>query len=396
MPWKRTSKEEQRLDLVRLMLARKVRVSRLCAEFGVSRQTAYKWVKRYRQSRLVGLSDRSRKPLVLSRQISDLWQRRIRKARQREHTWGALKLWVCLVERFGKRDAPSVATINRWLSRWGLSRKPRRLRRRGPIYRLPSLRIAKCCHEIWTVDFKGWYRTALGTRLEPLTVRDLYSRYGLRIALLRSQTIAETKREFVRIFKRFGLPQCIRCDNGAPFGARGPTGLTRLSVWWIKLGIDVEFITPGQPGQNGSHEQFHRVYKDEVAKRPERTRRAQQVRSDRWLHKYNFIRPHQSLKMKRPAQLFHANKRRYLGVTKPWPYPTNWRRAWVKTNGEISLHGTKRYVGEAFGHEYVGLKPIRNKVWWVYFGPKFIGELRENEIGSIRMARYKRRRSSKT
>jgi len=296
-----------------------------------------------------------------------------------------------LVERFGERKAPAEMTINRWLLRWGLCRGPRRRRRRGPLFRLPALRDAQYCHEIWTVDFKGWYRTASGVRVEPLTVRDLFSRYGLRIALLRSQTIAETKREFGRIFAKFGLPKRIRCDNGAPFGARGPTGLTRLSMWWIKLGIEVEFITPGRPGENGSHEQFHRIYKNEVAAHPERTRRAQQLRSDRWLRKYNYLRPHEGIEMKRPAELFHPNRRGNLHVFKPWPYPSSWQRAWVRANGEISWHGVQRYIGEAFAREHIGLKPIRRAVWWAYFGPMLIGELREEETGSIKMARYRRR-----
>jgi transposase InsO family protein len=146
---------------------------------------------------------------------------------------------------------------------------------------------------VWTVDFKGWYRTGQGQRVEPLTVRDLYSRYVLAVRLLPSQQVEVARREFARIFKEHGVPERIRCDNGAPFGGAGPTGLTRLSAWWVKLGIVVEFIRPGRPCENGAHEQFHRVYKKEVAVDPLPSVPAQQRRSARWLRDYNWQRPHE-------------------------------------------------------------------------------------------------------
>src|SRR6185436_8960576 len=192
------------------------------------------------------------------------------------------------------KGVPGVATMGRWLKRWCMSRGRAR-RRPGPEVLRRAARASTRCHEVWTVDFKGWYCTAKGTRVEPLTVRELYSRYGLEIALLRTQSIVMTRRAMRRVFVRHGLPERIRCDNGSPFGGGGGTGLTRLSAWWVKLGIEVEFITPGRPGENGSHEQFHRVYKHEVALGPERTVKGQQERSDRWLRRYNRARPHESL-----------------------------------------------------------------------------------------------------
>jgi transposase InsO family protein len=242
------------------------------------------------------------------------------------------------------------------------------------------------------VDFKGWYRTAQGQRVEPLTVRDLYSRYGLAIRLLKNQSVVATRREFVRIFKEHGLPERIRCDNGTPFGAVGATGLTRLSAWWVKLGIAVEFIRPGCPSENGAHEQFHRIYKAEVALAPERTRRAQQERSTRWLHEYNWQRPHESLGMKCPGEMFERNLRRMKRRLQPWKYPRGWERRWVKGNGQISRQGELRYVGEAFVRDYVGLKPVAAGVWEVYFGPELVGALHEKESGRIRMAKYGRAR----
>lgn len=392
MPWKSSSKEEQRLDLVQQMVAGQTSVTQLCQRFRISRQTAYKWRRKFRRRRRLSLKDQSRRPACQARQTSALWLRRIRRERQRHPTWGARKLWHQLVSHFGVRTAPGTATITRWLKRWGLSVRRRRRARRGPLISQKPLHVPKRCHEVWTVDFKGWYPTADGVRVEPLTVRDLFSRFVLRIALLPAATILRTRREFAKLFAEHGLPQRIRCDNGAPFGGAGPTGLTRLSAWWVKLGISVEFITPGRPCENGAHEQFHRVYKAEVAAKPARTLRAQQARGELWRHHYNQDRPHEGLGMRKPSEVFKKNRGRPLRKLKLWDYPPDWQRRWVKGNGEITLAGVRRYVGEAFVLDYVGLKPVRRGLWRVYFGKTRVGDLYENESGSIRMAKYRRRK----
>jgi transposase InsO family protein len=389
MPWKNRSKEEQRLDLVRQMAVGAHTVGELCRRFGVTRQTAYKWRRRYRQKRLRGLRDQSRRPLSLAAQTSVGWLRRVRQLRRRRPTWGARKLRHVLAERFGKKGAPALATISRWLKRWGLSRGRRR-RLRGPVIWRKTVHNARRCHDVWTVDFKGWHRTGDGTRVEPLTVRDLYSRYALAVVLLRRQGIVATQRVFLDLFGRHGLPRRIRCDNGTPFGGGSASGLSRLSAWWVKLGIEVEFITPGRPCENGAHEQFHRVYEAEVVVEPAMTVRGQQRRTDRWLVHYNEERPHEALGMKRPAQVFRPNRRRLPAKVASFKYPAGWARCWVKGNGEISWRGQWRFVGEAFVREYVGLKPAGQGIWQVYFGRMLVGELHENESGRIRMARYVR------
>jgi hypothetical protein len=207
--------------------------------------------------------------------------------------------------------------------------------------------------------------------------------------LLTNQGVRSARRAFARIFRQHGLPERIRCDNGIPFGGGGPTGLTRLSAWWVKLGIEVEFMTPGRPCENGAHEQFHRIYKLEVAQNPEPDLRRQQCRSTAWLHDYNYQRPHEALRMKVPAQCYQKSFRRLPRRINPWVYASKWERRWVKGNGEISWHGVRRFIGEAFVLDYVGLKPVRPGVWRVYFGPVLIGEMREGEQGSIRLAKYR-------
>jgi len=391
MPWKNSSRVEQRLDLVREIRAAEIPVNEVARRFGISRQTAYKWRVRYRKDKLHGLRDRSTRPLQVAGRTGSLWLRRVRRAREKRRTWGARKLRQILLGRFGLPGAPSTATISRWLKRWGLARGRRR-RRRGPLISRAALHVARGCHEVWTVDFKGWYRTGDGTRVEALTVRDLYSRYTLQIALLGSIAVEPARRRFQQIFTEHGLPQRIRCDNGTPFGGAGPTGLTRLSAWWVKLGIEVQFMTPGRPCENGGHEQFHRVYKAEVARQPERTRRAQQRKSTEWLNDYNQRRPHESLGLKTPAEFFTRSPRRMPRRLTPWKYPRGWERHWVKGNGEICVRGIRRFVGESFVLDYVGLKPVEAGVWEVYFGPMLVGALHENEMGSIRPAKYARSR----
>ena len=172
----------------------------------------------------------------------------------------------------------------------------------------PALTPANYPNEVWTVDFKGWFRTGDGTRVEPLTIRDLASRYVLGIVLLERATVEESRKVFEKVFREYGLPRRIRADNGSPFGAQGALGLTRLSAWWIKLGIGVEFIEPGRPDQNVAHEQFHRVYKEEVQQHAARSRQGHQRRTERWRQHYNRERPHEGIGMRVPADLYRKSR----------------------------------------------------------------------------------------
>lgn len=388
MPWKKNDRIEQRYALICQMKAGELTVSELCREAKISRKTAYKWWQRYCQRRLRGLADQSRAAKRVFGKPDRLWLERVRRMRQRRPTWGARKLRHRLGLDWGPAGLPSVAAIARWLKRWGLAKGKRR-RQPGPVVLRAALRPPRRSNEVWTVDFKGSYLLGDGSRVEPLTVRDLYSRYGLLVGLQRSPGMQETRKRFVKVFNKHGLPERIRCDNGTPFGGAGPTGLTRLSAWWVKLGIAVEFIAPGRPDQNGAHEQFHRVYKKEVAKNPARTMAGQQRRSSRWLKDYNEERPHEACGMAPPRERYLPSPRSFK-QTEPWSYPAGWERCWVKGNGEISRNGRRRFIGEAFVGDYVGLKRQGANVWSVYFGPILIGELHEHETGNIRTARYKR------
>jgi Integrase core domain len=235
------------------------------------------------------------------------------------------------------------------------------------------------------VDFKGWFRTCDGQRVEPLTVRDAFSRYLLATRLQRSQQWEPARRVFGRLFRRNGYPSAIRVDNGSPFGSTGPAGLSRLSAWWTALGIRVEFIEPGHPEQNGAHEQMHGVLKSETTQPPSRHPGAQQRRTDRWVKIYNRIRPHAALQQRTPAEVYRPKptspRRIRLG------YPRGWAVRRVRSNGEIRWQGRKRFIGEAFVGYPVGLKHGRQGRARVYFAALMIGELWESDPGAMRPSR---------
>ena len=256
----------------------------------------------------------------------------------------------------------------------------------------PALTIARRPNAVWTIDFKGWFRTSDGTKLEPLTVRDLFSRYLLGIFMLPQQNMADTRLMMEGLFRVYGLPQVIRADNGSSFGATGALGLTRLSAWWVRLGIHVEFIEPGHPEQNGAHEQMHRIYKAETLNPPARTLRGQQRRTKQWCREYNWERPHEALGMEVTAKHYRKSRRKMPGRIAPWKYPKGWESRLVKGNGLISWKGRSRFVGEAFERQRVGLKRLAHGNWQVYFGPLLAGELSDEECGGIRAVVYRKKK----
>lgn len=238
MPWKTTSVAEQRWKFVREYLRGKSGVAELCRRWVISRKTAYKWIARFRDRGRYGLADGGRRPRRVHNRPSQLWLARIRRWRAKHPTWGAAKLRWALLRRFKSKRVPSEAAISRWLKEWNLTRRRRRRpARKGPTVDRPKLRPAVKPNDVWTVDYKGCFHTADGVRVEPLTMRDLATRYVLNIGLGVRLTVEDTRAAFTRTFKRYGLPCRIRCDNGTPFGATGVLGLTRLSAWWVKLGI---------------------------------------------------------------------------------------------------------------------------------------------------------------
>jgi hypothetical protein len=269
-------------------------------------------------------------------------------------------------------------------------RPPVQRARQGPPLPGPGLTRARQSNHVWTVDFKGWFRTADGVRQEPLTVRDLFSRFVLCLQLLPNQDDAHARRVLQHLFRRRGLPGIIRVDNGAPFAGQGALGLSRLSVWWLRLGIRVEFTRRARPGDNAGHEQFHGCYQREIVAGGGAQRHALQRRSDRWRTNYNHDRPHEALGQRLPAEVYRPSRRPYPQGLPPLVYPQRWAVCLVRKRGDITWQGRQRFIGRAFAGERLGLKRAGDQRWNVYLGRQLIGQLYAQDRAGMRPARWQR------
>lgn len=389
MSWRTGSLTSIRKQFVLLALAQHELFVQLCRRFRIGRTTGYKWLRRYQQHGRAGLSDRSRRPHRSPRQLAPRWQRALRQLRRQHPTWGPLKLRARLRRLHPRVRLPSERTLGRWLRRWQLVSARPRHQRHGPVLPPRSRTVARAANDVWTVDFKGWFRTGDGTRVEPLTVRDLKSCFLLDVRLLPNQSDTHTRRALLALFQRYGLPKVIRVDNGPPFGGVGPLGLSRLSVWWRRLGIRVEFSRPAHPQDNAAHEQLHQVYQLEQADTPGPTPPTHQRRSDRWRKTYNYVRPHQKLGGRAPAQCYHPSPRRLPKAIRPWVYPATWYSGRVSADGRLFWQGRQRFIGRAFGGEIVGLKTVQSGVWKVFLGQELLGLLYQKDRSrSLRPAQH--------
>src|SRR5579862_3016442 len=241
-------------------------MAELCRFFGITRKTGYKWIDRYQAAGLAGLADQSRAPRQHPHALSQEMEQRVIALRAQHPCWGARKIRRLLQREAAGKGVPAASTIGELLKREGLTVPPKRRLRGRPSQ--PPLAHASQANRVWCADFKGWFRTGDGERILPLTISDAYSRYLLRCQAVKAADSLHSQPIFEAAFREFGMPERIRTDNGAPFASNGASGLTRLSVWWIKLGIQPERIEPGQPQQNGRHERMHRTLKQATANPP--------------------------------------------------------------------------------------------------------------------------------
>src|SRR5512137_613003 len=310
MAWREVAPMEERIRFV-VTATREERVfTDLCREFGISRKTGYKWLARYRAWGLDGLQEVSRRPRASPTRMPADVEALVLRERHRHRTWGPKKLQAVLATRYGVAPVPAVSTIGNLLMRHGLTRKTRR---RRPVSQPDRTTRTAATHPngVWAADVTGWFRTRDGQRCDPLTISDLASRYVLACRLVAGQRRDRVRPVFRQVFRRFGLPEVLRVDNGPPFGSRGVCGLSQLSAWWLQCGIRVEFIEPGHPEQNGGHERMHRTLKAETTRPPAATPAAQQARFDRWRREFNTERPHEALGMQRPAERYRRSPCRY-------------------------------------------------------------------------------------
>jgi len=341
-------------------------MSDLCRSYGVSRKTGYKWLERYVCEGPSGLHDRSRAPRHHPHAISESAKAAILSIKRQFSHWGPAKIRVRLQREHPRwRSYPAVSTIGEYLKRHGLVAKRKRRRRASPTR--GRLTTGRHSNDVWCADFKGHFWVGDGRRCNPLTISDHCSRYLLCCRHVDRMSYKLTKMQFERVFREYGLPLVIRTDNGSPFSSRGLCGLSRLSYWWIRLGIHPERIEPGHPDQNGRHERMHKTLKDQTAKPPAADLHAQQQRFDSFCLEFNDYRPHESLDMKTPASCHSVSDRRLPARLPDICYPSFWTVRRVRDHGDVHYLGRRIFVTECLGDEYIGIERIdedESRLWY--------------------------------
>lgn len=363
---------EERMRFVVAMQKQEESVAALCRRFGVSRRVGYKWLARFEEEGVAGLSDRSRAPLRHPQSITEAIAERCLEIRRSHPTWGPVKVRAYLERRAPATEWPAASTIGELFDREGLTVK-RKLRHRSPPSTAP---FAHCgaANDVWCIDFKGWFLTGDGRRCEPLTITDAYSRYLLRCQALPFTGSAHVWPVLDAAFREFGLPHHMRSDNGSPFASRGAGGLSQLSVKLIKAGVMPERIAPGKPQQNGRHERMHLTLLQEVANPPASSMREQLRRLRDFRRLYNEERPHQALDNATPADRYESSSRRFDGILREPDYDDDQEVRRVRSNGEIKLNGSMIYISEALVGEPVGLAETEHG-WTVSYGPIMLGTI---------------------
>lgn len=373
MAWKETSRMEERLKFV--LAYRETgpnEMAALCREFGISRKTGYKWVRRYDPEDLRSLEDRSRRPWFSPHAIDPKLEEAIVELRKGRPRWGPKKLLWALERMKWSGPFPSKSTIANVIKRHGLVRAKRR-RNKVPPFTAP---FAGCeaPNDVWCADFKGHFQTGL-SRCYPLTMTDAFSRYLLRCEALKKPRHRPTHRVFESAFREYGLPTAIRTDNGAPFASTSVGGLTRLSVWWMRLGIRVERIDPGHPEQNGRHERMHRTLREETADPPIANHRGQQKRFNYFRRDFNEERPHEALGQTTPASWYEPSPRPYPAHLPPVEYPVGFYAYRVPKNGILPWRGQNLYISTCLANEYIGIDRVGERKWEVYFCTTVLGSI---------------------
>ena len=387
MPWNEVNPMDEKIRFVLLAKSGRFTMTELCHDFGISRKTGHKYLNRYELYGAEGLHELSRAPQKNAKCTDDEIVKLILKIRRAHTTWGGKKLYGILHDDYGVESPPCIATINNILKRHGLV-KPKR-RKPGAYPASPSeLTQAEYPNHVWTIDFKGWFILGNAVQCEPLTVKDLYSRLMIGIRAQDNQRYKSTTRSFRCMARANGLPRILRADCGSPWASPGLGRLSRFSILLIEQGVAIEFTRPGHPQDNGSHERMHRDLKAEATSPPSKNLRAQQRRFDRWVHTYNYKRPHEALGGKRPAQVYHPSEKR-LGEKVTIRYPKNYIKKRVSQSGFIAFEGKNYYAGEHFAHCTLGLYENEQNQIEVHYANLHLGNLAyDSEGGRFRPTAY--------
>jgi putative transposase len=391
MSWNNTNTKQEREAFIGDFEREEFGVVELARRYGISRKTAYKWLGRFAEEGWAGLEERSRAPQNHPNALPAEMEERVLELKARWPKWGAPKLLVKLREGVPAEDCPSESSVSRILQRHGLVRPQGRRRARAQGTPLQDYAGSNA---IWCADFKGWFSTGDGTICTPLTITDGFSRYILRCQGLSKGTGGRiVKPIFETVLREYGLPAAIRTDNGAPFACVGLGGLTRLSVWWLRLGIRLERSRPGCPQDNGRHERMHRTLKAETAQPPRANMTAQQRAFDAFRREYNQERPHEGLDGQTPAAIYVPSAREFPERVPEVEYAANWQTRQVRESGQIKWHGKNVHVTMALAGERIGLEPVEDGLWVAHFAthPLGIFDERRGTIEPLRGRRKERR-----
>lgn len=372
MPWRKETVEDQRGQFILKVKQRGYSVAEACRVHGISRPTGYKWIERYEAQGFKGLNDRSRRPKGAhpdSTPNATLCE--IVKVRNEHPHWGGKTIRAYLKREGVVTKLPHARTIDRLLKRAGFVTP--RARQHRVI--LPEREVVSPTmpNQVWTTDFKGWWTMGNSKKCYPLTVRDAVSRFLIAFEALDAESLESAKTAFIKAFNAYGLPLYILSDNGKPFAnTQNPWGLTRLSVWWLKLGITPLRIAPGKPYQNGAHERMHLDMARQLEHKPEKNLSAEQRRFDRWRYDFNSIRPHQALNMRTPEELYTPSTRSYV----PDPiylYPDNWETRYVSAGGQFIWGKRSVQFSRAFSGESIAIEPVDASTVRLWFTDFFLG-----------------------
>ena len=378
MPWSQTSPMDQRTQFIADFLRQVLSVTELCDLYEVSRKTGYKWIDRYLRQGPAGLEERSRRPQGSPNQTAQEIVAALLEARRRHPSWGGKKLLALVHKGHRNWELPHRSTVCDILSRHGMVPKKRTRRRIGHPGKPTSSILAP--NDLWCADFKGQFKTGNGSYCYPLTVTDGFSRYLLGCQGLNSTSVEESKPVFTKLFREYGLPKRIRTDNGVPFATNTLARLSRLSAWWVRLGVLPELIEPGKPQQNGRHERMHRTLKAEATRPAAASLAAQQRKFNTFREEFNNERPHEALDQQTPASHYRPSNREMPSKLPPLVYPDRFEVRYVSANGGIRWNRGWINVSTVCIGEYVGLEEIDNGIWNVYFGPLKLGRLIERHM----------------
>ena len=379
MPWKNCTTMEQKIEFICEWQTGKYTITELCQAFEISRPTAYRLIDRYENMGINGLREQSRSPINHPNRTKDYVEKKIILLKEKYNRWGAKKIHKLLFNHCSSQDIPSVVTVHNILSKNGLVCPQKRLRRVKPVYPIFD---PKHCNEVWSADYKGKFLMGNKKYCHPLTIADSKSRYIFSAKAHYTENYKSVKEEFTRVFRTYGIPRQVHTDNGIPFGAvKAIQRFTRLSYWFIDLGILPVFSDPAHPEQNGRHERMHRDLKAACALPSSYDLKAQQRKLNKFVKEYNHERPHEALDMETPASIHEYSNRPFPERISKYDYPSHMKVMNVTKNGNVRwksyywVYMTSGLVGKQVAAEELG-----NGIWKVFYRNVFLGYFNEKDI----------------